>query len=69
MAVSAAAADQDAATLGAHSCLSSVGSVRKTALGAVAECTEHDAVAMPVGQVPGGSGIDQAGQPGPESLG
>ncbi len=30
---------------------------------------EHDAVAVPVTQVPGGGGVDQAGQPGPESLG
>ena len=47
MAVSAAAAAQDAATLGAHSSLSSVGSVRKTALGAVAECTSMTPLPCP----------------------
>ena len=39
MAVSAAAAVRAAAALGAHSRSSSTGSVRKIALGAVAECT------------------------------
>ena len=29
---------------------------------------EHDAVAVPVPQVPDGGGIDQPGQPGPEFL-
>jgi hypothetical protein len=45
MAVSAAAASQAAAALGAHRDSSSAASVRKIAFGAVAECTSM--VALP----------------------